>query len=34
VVEITPERQAEKLASSQTRMNPQIRAMTRTDADG
>jgi stearoyl-CoA desaturase (delta-9 desaturase) len=34
VVEITPERQAEKLASSQTRMNPQIRAITRTDADG
>jgi stearoyl-CoA desaturase (delta-9 desaturase) len=34
VVEITPERQAEKLASAQTRMNPQIRAITRTDADG
>jgi stearoyl-CoA desaturase (Delta-9 desaturase) len=32
VVEITPERQREKLA--QTRMNPQIRAITRTDADG
>jgi hypothetical protein len=34
VVEITPERQAEKLVSAQTRMNPQIRAITRTDADG
>ena len=34
VVEITPERQAEKLAAAQTRMNPQIRAITRTDADG
>jgi stearoyl-CoA desaturase (delta-9 desaturase) len=35
VVEITPERQAEKLAPhAQTRMNPQIRAITRTDADG
>ena len=34
VVEITPERQAEKLVAAQTRMNPQIRAITRTDADG
>jgi len=34
VVEITPERQAEKLVTAQTRMNPQIRAITRTDADG
>jgi stearoyl-CoA desaturase (Delta-9 desaturase) len=34
VVEITPERQAQKLVSAQTRMNPQIRAITRTDADG
>jgi stearoyl-CoA desaturase (Delta-9 desaturase) len=34
VVEITPERQSEKLASAQTRRNPQIRAITRTDADG
>jgi stearoyl-CoA desaturase (delta-9 desaturase) len=32
VVEISPERQVEKLA--QTRTNPQIRAITRTDADG
>jgi stearoyl-CoA desaturase (delta-9 desaturase) len=34
VVEITPERQAQKLVTAQTRMNPQIRAITRTDADG
>jgi stearoyl-CoA desaturase (delta-9 desaturase) len=34
VVEITPERQQQKLVSAQTRMNPQIRAITRTDADG
>ena len=34
VVEISPERQPQKLGVPQTRMNPQIRAITRTDADG